>query len=790
MDYILILTIHADPALPPGYSEWGGTHTYMKELLDCLEDAHIRCILITRRCMEELPYKEQYSPYCTIFRLQNGPLAPIDKTLLRNYHNDNVTAIKEIINSMSKPPLIIHSVYWNSGRIGVELANEYNIPLVHSVISNSRGRISRGAKEPIKERASYEQLIFNFAKWILCVSEDEKTDLIQFYNIQSEKIIVAGQYIHPSFVTPCRDKDGFPRLNSNINLSDQNRAALKFNDAFKKVSNDSFWNNKVFTYLGRIDMNKGVDHVIAAWGNLYKKYDSLCPPLWLIGGSIKEISQMREKAQILFPSLKQAEKENKIVWWGCLDSIGISTLLLKTMVLVTNSLYEPGGRVITEAMCEGIPAIAAPNGFALDLIHDWYNGFLVEHGDEKSLYIRMEHFIRQPFLANTLGANARNSALKVIKEWNFFNKHLFAYGIRDLPIITNEIITEDKFRKREVNIYPYRNLPFSTELLSDFLKQCTGESLLKEPIKQTSSGTSDIYYICGDKNNYIIKHPFSRLALGTLIVPVKRNNYIRNAIDFYRFEILAYQSAQNDILVGKDDFHQLLLLKKLEPFSPSQEDYAEIINYICTQYSNLSFQDSQRYNRILKHDPLCDINDLEVLIDRLELEFPDYYFELSGTYLPYVGWKTARFLIEYNKSVLDAEHTDLLFSIYNTFSHKTSLIENIQWCEINSDITLEHIMLDNGKYCMIDREKRTIGIVEYMIADIILDIYIQNNCSIQKWIAFVNSIIQDHFDIKQIVESLAYKLFYRVIIECTLNLNNSSRYFDALKILNDIEQDL
>lgn len=34
MEYILILTIHADPAMPPGYSEWGGTHTYMRELLD------------------------------------------------------------------------------------------------------------------------------------------------------------------------------------------------------------------------------------------------------------------------------------------------------------------------------------------------------------------------------------------------------------------------------------------------------------------------------------------------------------------------------------------------------------------------------------------------------------------------------------------------------------------------------------------------------------------------------------------------------------------------------------
>ena len=32
--YIVLITMHADPAMAPGYDEWGGTHTYMKELLD------------------------------------------------------------------------------------------------------------------------------------------------------------------------------------------------------------------------------------------------------------------------------------------------------------------------------------------------------------------------------------------------------------------------------------------------------------------------------------------------------------------------------------------------------------------------------------------------------------------------------------------------------------------------------------------------------------------------------------------------------------------------------------
>lgn len=56
MSYILLITIHADPAMPPGYDEWGGTHTYMRELLDCFGSLHLNCILVTRKAMQELPY--------------------------------------------------------------------------------------------------------------------------------------------------------------------------------------------------------------------------------------------------------------------------------------------------------------------------------------------------------------------------------------------------------------------------------------------------------------------------------------------------------------------------------------------------------------------------------------------------------------------------------------------------------------------------------------------------------------------------------------------------------------
>lgn len=78
-------------------------------------------------------------------------------------------------------------------------------------------------------------------------------------------------------------------------------------------------------------------------------------------------------------------------------------------------------------MCEGVPVIGTPNGFAKDTITDWYNGFLVKFGDVAELSARMEHFIRQPYLSNTLGQNAIAAAKELMGSWRFIEKHLKCY---------------------------------------------------------------------------------------------------------------------------------------------------------------------------------------------------------------------------------------------------------------------------------------------------------------------------------------------------------------------------
>lgn len=46
-----------------------------------------------------------------------------------------------------------------------------------------------------------------------------------------------------------------------------------------------------------------------------------------------------------------------------------------------HSQYEPGGRVVLEALGAGLPVIATPFGFAREFVRDWVSGFIVDYGD-------------------------------------------------------------------------------------------------------------------------------------------------------------------------------------------------------------------------------------------------------------------------------------------------------------------------------------------------------------------------------------------------------------------------
>jgi D-inositol-3-phosphate glycosyltransferase len=164
--------------------------------------------ILTRWADPRLLERERVSPKIKIIRLRIGEVAPIDKRRLNDLHPTSLAAAR---SALAAPAVnLLHSVYWNSGRVAMDLSDELGIPFVHTVISNGWRRWQQGARDQPRERLEVERRVFTSAFAVFCVSRQERADLVEHYAIDPGKVVVVGRPVAYSFLHPCRDELGRP----------------------------------------------------------------------------------------------------------------------------------------------------------------------------------------------------------------------------------------------------------------------------------------------------------------------------------------------------------------------------------------------------------------------------------------------------------------------------------------------------------------------------------------------------------------------------------------------------
>lgn len=632
MKKLLIISLHADPSMPPGVGEWGGTHTYMRELLTELLDTDYDVTLITRKVYPDEETVEQIAPFCRILRLTLGSFEHFDKRDLYELHEVTFLQLTEKLDELKFVPDIIHSVYWNSGHLAMRLSNLWNIPYVHSVISNGKGRNAHGATGNAAHRIDIETHVFTHASFILCVAKSEKSEICEYYGIHPSKVIVAGQYIHPSFISASHDSFGSPRK-SGIHYKIESTYFSPYLQT--QTPTGEWWRKQVFTYTGRLSVDKGISFIIQAWYHLQQKYHETCPPLWIIGGSPADIEKIRPQLGISEQELLRLENSRQIIWWGFLDENGISAIYSKTLALITHSKYEPGGRVAMEAMCEGLPVLATPNGFALDTIQNWTNGFLISYGDISTLEVRMEHFIKQPYLSNCMGQQARQTGVDTLKNWSFKDKHIAAYT----AAIEGSELRDDFHENSELNPdfrIPF-TYPFNMYLVdkSDIL-QIMHENGITDVISivNCSNSSSASWTIECSNMNYFLKIPYDRMNYSALWSENGEQQEVISSIKRYHAELGATSFNEIPPLLGTNGPRHALIRKKYENIEiPLDQQLSHVLHAINSFYEKNSLSDleyMQNINKLIQKEVnYCKIDNLYKKIASSDYPWQYYYNDYS-----------------------------------------------------------------------------------------------------------------------------------------------------------------
>lgn len=427
--YVVIIDLHCDPTIPSGAGDIGGGNTYSRSLLQELQKNNVSHIYITRK---KYPYLEEYiqmTPCSDFYRINLGDWGPIDKDVLQNYHSQSKKLIIDILSKYQNCAFLFHSSYWQSGMLAYDLAIQYNTFYVHTILSNAKKKQLTGAIDDIvAQRIREEEKVFKHARFLICSSMSEMDEMKKLYSIPTEKLILAGLKVDNHYQFPAYNARGEVRINTlgNTILSQQ---YFSYFSGINKNDDYLWWNRRNFIYFGRIHTNKGIKEIIIAWLQVYEIIGKEMPNLWIVGGAPSQIEQFRNSIKKDIPQLEELEGQHRIIWWGTLPPEGISTLLLKSSVLITHSKYEAGGLVLLEALNQGIPVIATPNGYGKDYLTDWYNGFIVSYKDIIALKQKLLFFCGQPFLTDYMGSNAKQSAKDIEKTFDFFNSHMLAYGL-------------------------------------------------------------------------------------------------------------------------------------------------------------------------------------------------------------------------------------------------------------------------------------------------------------------------------------------------------------------------
>jgi D-inositol-3-phosphate glycosyltransferase len=210
-NHLALITLHADPSKPSGTGEGGGTHSYIRELMVALPKENWNLTVLTRWADANLPEFETISSRVRIVRLRIGEVNPLDKRLLNGFHRTSLTAAEKALKVVSKVDLI-HSVYWNSGRVAADLSKKLKLRFVQTVISNGWRRLQQGAKDQPLIRLKIEKQVFTSAFTIFCISHEERDDLVNHYEVDSDKIVIIGRPVANNFRHPPHDEMGKPFL--------------------------------------------------------------------------------------------------------------------------------------------------------------------------------------------------------------------------------------------------------------------------------------------------------------------------------------------------------------------------------------------------------------------------------------------------------------------------------------------------------------------------------------------------------------------------------------------------
>ncbi len=373
-----LISVHGDPTAEIGKEGAGGQNVYVRELGLALAKRGCQVDMFTRREDPNQNEIVEFAPGCRTIRLTAGPAHFISRNNLFEYLPEFVEAWLNFQQRTQNNYTLIHTNYWLSGWVGLELKSRLGLPQVHTY--HSIGAVKyRNVENPPQIAAirhCVESAILEQADCVVSTSPQEVEDLRQLISEHGRiKVIPCG-----------------------INTE-------HFGSMSKKVARQQLGidpNSQIILYVGRFDPRKGVETLVKACANLPSPFQ-----LYLVGGSREDGTDFQEQQRIQ-ALVKELGLEEITVFTGRISQALLPAYYAVGDVCVVPSYYEPFGLVAIEAMAAGTPVIASNVGGLQHTVVHGETGLLVPPRDHNALKSAIHNLLENSILREKYGSAAQN----------------------------------------------------------------------------------------------------------------------------------------------------------------------------------------------------------------------------------------------------------------------------------------------------------------------------------------------------------------------------------------------
>jgi D-inositol-3-phosphate glycosyltransferase len=368
---IALISEHGDPAADIGREEAGGQNVYVRKVGESLAKMGWQVDMFTRKANATDDTIVQHSPHCRTIRLQAGPEKFISRDNLFEHMPEFVASFLKFQAKDGGNYPLIHTNYWMSGWVGLQIKQVSNIQLIHTYHSLGAVKYQSIKKPPsAQNRLAVERQILEQANCVVATSPQEQEHL---RSLVSRRGIIE--------MIPCgTDVDTFhliPKADA--------RASVGF-----------LPQEKVVLYVGRFDPRKGIETLVRAFAELSKKTKSstLQVPLRLvIVGGCQEGGTDADEKERIESLVKDLGIEVQTTFAGRIGHERLAAYYTAADVCVIPSHYEPFGLVAIEAMACGTPVIASDVGGLKFTVVPGETGLLVPPQDVSGFAMAIEEVL-------------------------------------------------------------------------------------------------------------------------------------------------------------------------------------------------------------------------------------------------------------------------------------------------------------------------------------------------------------------------------------------------------------